>query len=286
MKRLLKQIKYLLILTVLLGFLLANTFLIQPNSIRVRYETIASNKIPAGLDNYTILFFSDLHYNNYTTHHRAQKTINAINSVGANTVVYLGDLYDHPTHNEITEEIQTELVLLLQQIDAKYGKFAILGNHDYESEKASIKVRQTLNAANFEVLTNTNQKLFFGEEDYLELIAIDSLLLGAPDVSRAFKGISSTTFNIVITHCPDLYDELDYALTDLVLTGHSHGGQVYLPLLESYFRPYGAEKYFRGKHDLPNQPLLDITNGVGTTQIDARFNAPAEIVVYRLQRVD
>ncbi len=283
MKKLVRQIILLFLLSCLVAFLLLNAFIIQPNSLRLRYETISSPKIPKSLDNYTIVFFSDLHYNNFTTKARAQKAIDTINSVGANTVIFLGDLYDHPTHNTISPEIQNELAELLSQIEAKNGKFAILGNHDYESEKASQLITQSLIYANFEVIINGSQKLYSGNaNEYIQLIALDSYLLGNPDIPRAFKGIDADTFNLLITHCPDIYDDIDTSLCDLVLAGHSHGGQVFIPLIESYFRPQGALVYFRGKYFTDNQAILDITNGVGTTQIDVRFNAPAEIVVYRL----
>ena len=282
MKKIIRQLKLLMLSTVIILIILVNAFLIQPNLLRVRYETICSEKIPESMNNYTIVFFSDLHYNKFTTKTRTEKLVNTINSIGAQTVVFLGDLYNHPASNEVDQETQIELAELLNSIEAEYGKFAIMGNHDYESNDASILTMQTLAYGNFELLVNQSQKIYFGNEGFVELIAIDCLTLGNPDITRAYKGISSESFNIVISHCPDTYDTIDYSLSDLFLAGHSHGGQIFIPVIETFFRTLGATKYFTGKHSFPNQPLLDITNGVGTTIINARFNAPAEIVVYRL----
>ena len=282
MKKIKKRLFTLLTILMVISGLLIYAFLFAPNSLRVRYETIVSDKVPESLDNFTILVFSDLHYNHYTTKAQLENLVKTINEIGPNVVIFLGDLYDHPTHYPVTPEVQKELGDLLGDIDAKYGKFAILGNHDYESPSSTELVIQTLTYANFEIIVNGNQRLYFGGENYLELIAIDSMILGNPDISRSFKGISSNTFNIVIMHCPDTYLELDENLVDLVFAGHSHGGQIKIPLLDNYLRPKGAETYFTGKYLSDNGTLMDITNGVGTTNINARFNAPAEIVVYRI----
>ena len=71
-------------------------------------------------------------------------------------------------------------------------------------------------------------------------------------------------------------------MTNLFLTGHSHGGQIYW-LFGAYYTPAGAEQYFRGKSEVSNSFTLDITNGVGTTGKDVRFLANAEIVSYKLK---
>lgn len=276
-----RRLRLLLIFVLLLGALGIDAFLIEPNSLRIRYETITSPKIPLSMDNYTILIFSDLHYNNFTNKQRALKMVDMINSIDANTVIFLGDLYDHPTQNPVSDETQKELAEILTDIHAKYGKFAVLGNHDYESAAAAEMVTKTLNNANFEVYVNGNQNLYFGGEDYIKLIAIDSLALGDPDIPRAFKGVSEDDFNLVITHCPDIFDTIDSNLADLVLAGHSHGGQIRVPFLISIVTSYGADNYQYGIH-FRNSSQLDITNGVGNTYINARFNSPAEVVVYRL----
>lgn len=276
-----KKYRIPLILLFLSMIVLADAFLIEPNRLKVRYEIIYSPKIPEELNNYTILVFSDLHYNNFVKKNRAEKVVSVINSVGADTVLFLGDLYDHPTKYPITLETRYELAEILQGIETKYGKFAILGNHDYDSPETVDIVIDTLEYANFEVLLNSNTPLYYEGEEYINLIAIDSLSLGNPDIARAYKGIENSDFNIVFTHCPDIFDEIDSSLTDLVLSGHSHGGQVNIPFLSRFFTPYGARKYYSGKYTSGNL-ILDITNGVGTTWAKVRFNAPPEIVVYRL----
>jgi uncharacterized protein len=252
-----------------------------PKRLRVRFETITSSLIPPSMHNYKILFFSDLHYNNFIDEERTKKIITAINSVNAETVIFGGDLFDHPSEFTITDSVKTQLINLLNNIQAPYGKFAVLGNHDYESAKITESVTNTLVQGNFEVLTNQSIRLHKNSEEFINLIGIDSMSLGVPAITTAFAGTTTDQFNLVVTHAPDLFDQLLTSNADLVLSGHSHGGQVRLPFLSSVYQPYGAEKYIAGKYYESNI-LMDISNGVGTTKIDVRFNAPAEIIVYRL----
>ena len=285
MKKVLKSLRLIALILFLLMLVLSDAFLLEPNMLRVRYENFSSAKIPAELNDYTILFFSDLHYNRFTTKERVKKIVDTINGIGADTVVFLGDLYDHPTIYEVDNETAGQLAELLAAIKAPYGKFAVLGNHDYDSPETAQIVTKTLQQANFEVLINDNLKLYHSGEAYLRLISVDCLALGNPDLTRALKGSSDQTFNLLITHAPDIYDDVDPGLVSLMLAGHSHGGQIKLPLFQNYLRTFGAQKYFSGKYS-DSGLLLDITNGVGNTYINARFNAPAELVVYHLYSLE
>jgi len=280
-----RKIKKSLLLMVIgllvIGILVTDAFLWAPSRLRVRYETITSTKIPPTMNNYRIVFFSDLHYNNFVNDKRAQHVVDVINTVGAETIIFGGDLFDHPTANLVTPTIENNLIKILHEIEAPYGKFAILGNHDYESATTTAMIMNVLNQSNFEVLINQSIKLHKNTNEFINLIAIDSLSLGEPDITKAFAGTNDEQFNLAVTHAPDLFDQMLKVSPDLVLSAHSHGGQVRFPLFGSLYQPYGAEKYIAGQYHKVNT-MMDISNGVGTTKYDVRFDAPAEIIVYRL----
>ncbi len=258
-----------------------NAFFIEPNLLRVRYEVIASEKIPDDLNNFTILFFSDLHYGKFVGNNRVKKVVNEINDIGANAVIFLGDLYDESSFENMSIDAPNELLNILKEIKASYGKFAVLGEHDYQSIDNQKIIDDTLYNSGFEVLDNKNITLHFGTNQSINLIALANQINGKPNIKKAFASIDKDAFNIVISHTPDIALELNQELVDFFIAGHTHGGEISFPFFGGYYQPEASKVKRNLNKDREFNFVLDITNGVGTTKVNARFNSPAELVVYR-----
>lgn len=250
-----------------------------------RVEVDASNqsfsKTPDSFDQTTIVFFSDIHYNKFMNKERLLPFIETINQLEPDIVLFGGDLYDHPSVILPSNEIIEELTTMLQSINAPLGKFAVLGNHDHESSKTVSIVLQTLENAGFRVLINEEAQIYNTQQDYISLVGIDSQLHGNPDVDQAFLNHKTTDFTIVLTHTPDSIDLLDPNHVDWQLSGHSHGGQVALPLFGPLYKVPYAEKYTK-QHQIVNGIQLNVSNGVGTTRMDVRLFANPQIHYYTL----
>lgn len=277
----LKKILITLILVALCGIAIyVDAFRIEPKRITVRYETIESIKIKEDLNGLTVCVFSDLHYGSFVNRERAQAVIEKINAENPDVVIFLGDLFDHPGNNPPTESMQNELIILLSQIQAPYGKFAIHGDQDLESAYSSEIIDSVLYQSGFEVFVNSSFDIHLAAEGKITFIALDSQLYGTLEPYSAFLNADMSNYNIVLCHTPDTIDELDEFDFDRMLAGHSNGGQVYIPLIGAIYVPQFAYKYNHGTYYVNNH-LLDITNGVGTTNKDVRFLAPQEIVIYK-----
>ena len=146
-------------------------------------------------------------------------------------------------------------------------------------------VSHLLFEAGFEVLNNQSVKIRNRGTQSISLVGLESEMLGNPDPEAAYQNISPDSFTIALCHTPDTVLRLPQDQTDLMLAGHSHGGQVYIPLLGTFYRANYAEIYYRGKHQV-DDILLDVSNGTGTTRMDVRLFSPAEIVVYRLEHAE
>ncbi len=280
-----KPFKYTLLLSIIVTLvawmLYYDSTTLAPSRFSVRYESIYSDKIPSQLNEKTILFFSDIHYNAFMDDVRLETAITLINQLSPDIIVFLGDLLDSPSSTSISEEVLSNLEQQLSKLHAPLGKFAVLGDHDLENFSSKELVTSLLKKSNFEIITNQSIYLRNQGSQSINLVGLDSQLLGEPDITTPFTSVSPESFTIVVSHTPDIILELPSDLVDLQVSGHSHGGQVFLPLFGSQYRVPYAEVYSRGKSYV-GETRLDITNGIGTSQFDARFLANAEVVLYTL----
>lgn len=258
--------------------LIYNVLYVNIKTITVREKEIVSSKIDDNLDGLVVVFFSDLHYGTAIKDKEVQKLKDLINSFDPDVVLFGGDLVDDSDAYVFAQDEKDAFVKNLKDIKAKYGKFAVYGNHDLGSESIKNEATNILASADFEILTNASTKVYRGES-YINIVGIDSLVLGSPDIQKAYSDVDHGNFTISLCHTPDIFDDIND--TDLLLAGHSHGGQIYLPLVDAFYRPKGATNYFKGEY-YRDDMKLDITNGVGTTYFDARFLSDSEIVVYKL----
>lgn len=251
-----------------------------PRRLSVETEILSNPLIPTNFEGINVLFFSDAHYSKFMDKDRFSTVVSRINQLGPDIVIFGGDLFDHPSVVYPSTEIQNELITLLSAIQAPLGKYAVVGNHDLESPRTKQMTINVLQAGGFEVLINQNIPIYNKDESFIRLIGLDSQLHGNPDIESAYQGIGENEFILTISHTPDIIDDLPTS-TSWVFAGHSHGGQIRLPIFnEIYTVPY-ARNYVSGKH-VVNNIQMNISNGIGTTRWDIRLLADAQIHLYTL----
>ena len=247
--------------------------------ITLREEVLSSEKIDADTDGLLIAFFSDLDYGRFIDRDFLDKTVEEIRSFHPDLILFGGDLLDPSIVNEISQEDLDYLMNSLKSLQARYGKYAVYGDDDLRSRD---KADYVYTNAGFKVLDNRSQQISIDRNSAISLIGISPLVEGQPDIVAAFSGTGTAHYNIVLSHCPDLFDDLSEHEFSYFLSGHSRGGQIDLPIIDLFGRPEGCRKYFSGKITR-NGKTLDITNGVGRIDTNARLNADAEIVFYTLR---
>ena len=280
MKRL---IKVLAILCLVCGFIAAIVFYgteIAVKNIMIENKTIESKKINEDI-NLKIAYISDIHYNHFMNKERLEKMIEKINNNKPDIILFGGDVFDNPSKYPIDEKIENEIIELLQSLHAEYGKFAVLGEEDYDSQVNNI--HQILFKGDFEVLTNKQIFITKDGKNMINLIGIDSLVGGNPDIETSFANVDTKLFTIVLTHAPDIISQLPTNEIDLVLAGHSHGGQINIPFIGSLKKIEGAKTYSQGDYYI-NQTQLIVSNGLGTTESDIRIFADPECHMIRITK--
>ncbi|MGL4655271.1 MAG: metallophosphoesterase [Sarcina sp.] len=214
-----------------------------------------------------IAHFTDVHFGKFFKAKDMQRLVKKINSLDADLVVFTGDLVDSMKHYNDNGELDTALA----SINARIGKFAVYGNHDsYPGNRYTYA--KILNNAGFTLLKNESVKIKVNDKT-LNLMGLDDFFQGKYDIVATTANIDSSDFNLLMLHEPDLAMKfLDYPI-DLAIAGHSHGGQIYIPLYGTIVNTGLAESHDRGLYKLRTDKTfpLYVNSGIGCTGLPIRF---------------
>ncbi|MGX8851363.1 metallophosphoesterase [Amedibacillus sp. YH-ame10] len=282
-KRLLKIVSVLILLALVVAGVFFYSIYISVDRVNLSYQNLTSTKIPTEMNDIKIAYISDIKYNSFMNKERLTSMISELNDTGSDVVIFGGDMFDTPDKKAPDSTITAEITEILKSIDAPLGKFAVLGDQDLVNEETKTLVSSILYNSDFEIITNTIVRLRNQSNSSISLIGLDSLVNGTPDVASAFSKINNDEYNLLITHCPDLLknNDINTQYIDTAITGHSLGGQIYLPLFGPLHTVTGAEKYNHGTYDI-NKMTLFVSNGLGTTETDMRLFAPPQILIFKL----
>jgi uncharacterized protein len=167
---------------------------------------------------------------------------------------------------------------ILSDLQSSCGVFACLGNHDYCDP---VFISRSLESRGIAVLRNF--AVFVGRGNArLWVAGIEDVLSGSANLSQALQAVPEGAPSILLAHEPDFADETRKYSVSLQLSGHSHGGQVRIPLVDSMYLPPLARKYIAGVYRLDNLYLY--TNcGIGTLYTPVRFNSSPEVSLITLR---
>lgn len=159
---------------------------------------------------------------------------------------------------------------------APLGRFAIIGNWEYWAQAAPPTWGYVLGRHDIPLLLDSSADL-----GPLQLVGTDDALAGTPDLAKAFAGVDPARPTVVLTHSPSLFDQLARPGVPLVLAGHTHGGQVVLPGLGSFFLPRGSGAYPWGWYRR-DESWLFVSRGLGWSVAPVRFGCAPELAILRL----
>jgi predicted MPP superfamily phosphohydrolase len=258
-------------LTVGAGLVTATSYL----SINNESQDPVIDRIPLAIRNLhpvleglTMVQISDVHLYPMTQPELVKKSVIMANALNPDLVVLTGDF--------VWQDLDAifELAPILAGLDAKYGVFSILGNHDYWLDADVIT--RAMESAGLPVLINQGLSIQQGKGSIF-VAGLDDGWSGKPDLDETLDGANSSEPVILLCHEPDLADR--YSLdgrVDVQLSGHTHGGQIRLPGIGALVLPYLGRKYDIGLYRV-NEMLLYTNRGLGVISEPVRFNCPPEI---------
>lgn len=235
-------------------------FLIEPHLLCVKKYQLSNPKLK-GLK---IVYASDFHIDKYSSK-RLERIVRLINNQNPDLVLLGGDfIKGHDGKRTLGIEEQAKE---LSKINAPV--ITVLGNHDCWYNRAAVK--ETLTKHGIKVLENSNTL-----EKGVWIAGVEDLQTRFPDVKKSLENTENP--RILLTHSPDIYYDIDDEV-DLILAGHTHGGQIYIPFIGAPVVPskYGTKFAERMINDGKN--LMIITKGLGTSILPIRINSIPEIVL-------
>jgi predicted MPP superfamily phosphohydrolase len=251
--------------------------LAEPARLKLRRIDVPLERWPAALDGLRVAVLSDLHTGApHVGEGKVARIVAKVNAQHPDLVALVGDYADPKV--PFGEPVGPERVAeLLGELYAPLGVFAVLGNHDWYHYGE--RVPRALRAAGIEVLENDAVAVERGGE-VLWVAGLADMRERHADVTVALAMVPAGQPLIALTHDPDMFPQLrDRA--QVTLAGHTHGGQVGLPLVRRAAAP--TRRGYTGGEVREAGGYMYVSRGVGTTVLPIRFAAPPEIVVLRLR---
>ena len=265
----------LTVIILLIGLGIFWALLIEPNRLVVREQAIRIDNWPKELNGLRVAVISDIHAGGWFINDKKLRTIvQRTNQLQPELIVILGDYMVGNSWTSQTMEPEV-FAAVLKDLQAPVGVYSVLGNHD--SWHNVTKVRRGLEQQGIKVLENEVSPVN-ARGTSLWLVGLADLWTRPQRIAETVEKVPEGAPMIALTHNPDIFLRLPERVP-LLLAGHTHGGQVRLPLIGSVVQASMlGERYERG-HVFENNHHLLVTTGIGTSILPLRFGVTPEIVL-------
>jgi predicted MPP superfamily phosphohydrolase len=253
----------------------ARTALTEPYMLTVEHRQINLRRLPKELDGIRVVQLTDIHHSPFTSREQIERAVETANKLHPDIIALTGDY--------ISKEraYAAPCAEILGKLRARYGVYAVLGNHDHWTDAALIT--DLFRAEGITVLINEGMR-FEQRGAAFWLAGVDDTMVGLEDLPLALAGSREDEMKLLLAHNPIILRRATRAGVDLVLSGHTHGGQVALR----------GEKSASGR---PRRRLLRgltrrgatqiyVSRGLGTVVLPIRYGCPPEVSLLELRATD
>ena len=232
-------------------------------------HTVTVPYLPESLAGLRMVQLTDLHRSKLTADKVLHQAVELANAAKPDLILLTGDYVTEDT-SDITPSAQ-----ILSKLQARLGIYAVLGNHDYHADGKAVEHALTRNG--IQVLPNRSVCLPGG----LQIVGLDDDRYKRTDVARAFAQVESAAPTLVLAHNPALVEKVADREC-VVFSGHTHGGQIRVPILTArQIRSIGAKHYQAGWYTVGKAKLY-VSRGLGQVGLPIRFRCRPEISLFTL----
>lgn len=250
----------------------ARSALTEPFRLTIEHHRIHLRRLPRELDGFRIVQLSDIHHSPFTSREQIERAVATANNLQPDIVALTGDYISRE------REYAAPCAELLGTLRARHGVYAVLGNHDHWTD--ALLITDLFRAEGITVLVNQGMR-FENKGAAFWLAGVDDTMVGLEDLPLALAGSSHDEFKLLLAHNPIILRRAARAGVDLVLSGHTHGGQVSLRSERSASgRP--RRRLLKGLAR-QGETQIYVTRGLGTVVLPVRFGCPPEVSLLELR---
>jgi uncharacterized protein len=241
--------------------------------VEVTRHEVFVDDLPEPFDGYRIAFLTDTHVAGFVRRTFYETVVAQTRAFEPDVILFGGDFVTFKRHIPLLADRFAGLT-------ARDGIFAILGNHDYWSDAP--RIVETMQGVGVRFIVNQHVILARGGAR-LPLAGIDEVYRGAPDADAAFAGIGVDQPCLAISHHPDIIDVLPRRRIDLLLCGHTHGGQIRFPFFGAVVVPSKHEAMYAAGFHRIGPVLMYVSRGIGAIP-PLRILCRPEVATFVLRR--
>jgi hypothetical protein len=250
----------------------ARSALAEPFMLTVEHHPIHLRRLASALDGFRIVHLSDFHHGPLTSTNQILRAVETANSLEPDLIALTGDYISHE------RQYAAPCAELVGRLRARHGVFAVLGNHDHWTDAPLIT--DLFRAEGIKVLINEGMR-FEKDGTTFWLAGVNDTMVGLEDLPLALAGARSDEMKLLLAHNPIILRRAARAGVDLVLSGHTHGGQVALRSDRSASgRPRRRLLKGLGRQ---GETQIYVTRGLGTVILPIRYGCPPEVSLLELR---
>jgi uncharacterized protein len=242
--------------------------------IEVTRHEVEVRDLPASFDGYRVAFLTDTHVASFMRRGLYREAVARTLSFEPDLILLGGDFVTWERHIPLMAEV------LLTDLTAPDGVWAVLGNHDYWANADGVVAAMTARGVRF--ILNRSVELRRGD-DVVHLAGIDELYRGTPDIDATFRRVDPQQPCLAVSHHPDIVDLLGGRRLDLLVCGHTHGGQIRVPFFGSLVVPSKHEARYAAGFRRVGDVLLYVSRGIGAIP-PLRILCRPEVATFILRR--
>ena len=248
----------------------------QADLIEITNISVHISNLPVEFDGYHLTHLSDFHLGTWLDSQSLLEIVEKVNVLGSDIIVMTGDFVSSKVDRHASD-----LIHALTRLKAKDGVLAVLGNHDHYTDSGI--VREILQRSGIVELRN-EVHILQHDGACIWIAGVDDQMTGHERLSNVIDLLPEENVPVILlAHTPDFADiSSKSGKFDLQLSGHTHGGQIRLPLIGPLYLPRLGRKYPSGKYRIGNMDLYT-NRGLGTSWFKVRINCPPEIAVVELR---
>ena len=253
------------------GAVFGDAWLRQPTNVEVCQTPLEVSKVPSG-KKLRIVHLSDLHMHNFNPYFK--QVVETANALKPDMILLTGDYVEEARN-------LSGVLDFLGQLKAPAGIFAVQGNWEYWALIEGKNLQEKFRGKGVQLLLNQRADIEYSG------IPVSVLGIDFPSSSGSVQQLNDSAdrerVNIALSHVPAFQHEIMDGTADLILCGHTHGGQVRLPLLKPFHLPRHSGSFVDGLYRVGNNGTpLYVTRGIGTSVMPLRFFCPPEISLIEL----